>query len=113
MATDLSALKAAIKLLVDAGKDVQSGASVVSYANLFPDIIALVPSIGDIPAEAKALEPADYVELVGALASDLSVTDAHSAAIISASVALLNVLVMSALPAVEALLAAIKAPAAA
>jgi hypothetical protein len=118
MATGTKALQAAIKLVADAVDDtvetVAAGGNpitaVLKYENLIGDLITLVPQIGEIPAEAKALTPADYVALVNALVADLGVTDAHAGSIIEASVALLSELATTILPKVQALIAAVKGP---
>ena len=117
--TDISALALAVKLVADAAKDteqvVKDGPgplmALLDYRNLVGDLFDLVPKIGDIPAEAKALEPADYVALAGMLAADLGIGDPHIGPIVDASLALLTELVSGVLPKVEALVAAIKAPA--
>lgn len=122
MATNLSALKAAINLLADAAVDtaavvaggggtLSAFAALLTYKNLVPDVMALVPQIGDIPDETKSLTPADYVALVEELAKDLSLTGARAAAIANAGIYLLQELVIVALPKVEVLAAAVKAPA--
>src|SRR4029077_20809645 len=96
MDTDLNALKSLIKLLADAALDtsavVAAGAppvvAIFTYKNLIPDILSLIPKIGEIPAEAKNLAPSDYVILVTELTKDLSITDIHAGAIIDAVLAL-------------------------
>jgi hypothetical protein len=75
-----------------------------------PDIIALAPHIGELPKTVRDLAPEDYVELVQELVKDLAITDAHAGAVISAGLALLQELVLSALPKVKALADAVKAP---
>lgn len=117
MATDLTALQNAIKLLADAAVDtaaVASGsnplATLFTYKNLIPDLMMLAPTIGELPAEAKALKAADYITLVEGLARDLSLTDAHAGSVVNASIDLLQELAIVTLPKVEALVAAVKAP---
>ncbi len=115
---DLSALKAAIKLLADAAVDtekvVASGGNplvaLFTYKNLIPDVVALVPVAGNIPTEGKAMVPADYVVLVTELAKDLGVTDAHAGVIIDSALALLTELVTVVLPQVETLALDVKKP---
>lgn len=113
--TDLSALTAALDLLVDAGKDTMSAQGnalqrITAYENLVPDLMALVPKIGDIPEEAKALKPEDYMSLTKHVVERLAVSDAHAQGVIDASINLLNDLVTYIVPDVTALLAAIKKP---
>jgi hypothetical protein len=108
MATNLSALQAAIKLLADAVTDVASKGSVLTYLGLLPDLMGLVPQIGDIPAEVKSMQPQDYVTLAESLAQDLQIPSAKVQGIIQASLVMLNALVGSVLPAVEQLVAAIQ-----
>lgn len=110
MGKDLSALKAAIKLIVDAGKDVAAKGSLASYANLLPEVMALLPQLGEIPAEAQGLVAADYLSLVEELVADLAVSDAHAQSVITAALKVLQD-VVAMVPDVEALIAAIKAPA--
>lgn len=114
--TDLKALKAAIKLLADAAVDtekvVATGASplgaLLTYRNLIPDVLALVPQIGELPAEAKDLQPEDYVALVQEFAKDLVITDARAGSLVDAGLALLQELATGVIPKLEALAAAFR-----
>lgn len=118
MATNKDALYAALKLVADAAQDtvqaIQPGESTLSrllaYKNLTGDLFALMPQIGDIPAEAKALDPAGYADLCSHFVADLAITDAHAQAIVGAGLKLLNDVVSVIVPDAEALVAAIKAP---
>lgn len=120
MATNLAALQGAIKLVADAALDtvnaIKPGQSTLSrllaYKNLVEDVVALVPQIGDIPAELKALQPADAAVLASSLAIDLALPAGKAADTLNASLKLLSDLVLVVLPDVEALVAAIKEPAA-
>lgn len=116
MAKDLSALKAAIKLVSDAVNDSVKPASgdspaakLVNFQNLIPDILDLLPKIGDIGAEVNGLSPADYGVLLGELAADLAMPNAHVGAIVTASIKLLEDIVQVILPDVQALIAAAQA----
>lgn len=118
MTTNLKPLKAVIRLVADAVVDtekvIESGMSplvaLFTYKNLVPDIIALVPQIGEIPSAVKALAPDDYVALVTEFAKDLAITDAHAGTIVDAGLDLLHELIGVALPKAQVLAAAIKAP---
>lgn len=119
MATNLSALKAAIKLVADAATDsikaagdATSAAKLSEYSNLLPDVMALIPQIGDVPVEAKALAEADYSTLLQELVADLALPEGHVKQVIAASLKLLTDIAMVVVPDVEALIAAIKSPAA-
>lgn len=115
--TNISALKKAIKLLADAAVDtekvVATGASplgaLLTYRNLIPDVLALVPVIGELPAEAKDLKPEDYVALVQEFATDLAITDARASSLVDAGLALLQEMATGFLPKLEALAAAFRA----
>jgi hypothetical protein len=110
MATNMSALQDAIKLVAKAAGDILSGAAdPLSYLNLLPDLIKLVPEIGDIPVEVSQMVPADYAALAACLAADLAIPDAKIAGIVSASLGLLGSLVSDILPAVEKIVAAVRA----
>lgn len=109
MATDLTALKAAVKLVADAVTDgLSSGVGTVKYANLVPDALALLPTIGDIPTEISQLAAADYAALVTELASDLKLPTAKSEAVFAASIKLLSDLSLVLVPDVQAVIAATK-----
>lgn len=99
------ALKAALKLIIDAGKDVAAHGDAASYSNLIGDVVALMPLVGEIPSEAKALIAADYLELVNALVADLAVTNVKAEGIINAALKILSDLFAD----VPALIVALKA----
>lgn len=116
MATDLTALKAAIKLVADAtvdtvkaGSDATSIGKIAEYQNLIPDLMSLVPQIGNIPTEASALQPADYQALIAELAADLNLPAGKVQSIVAASLKLLQDVVTVMVPDVQALLLAVKA----
>ena len=116
MATNLTALQAAIKVVADVVSDSVAAASATSSAakladfeNLLPDVMALIPQIGDVPSEASALAPADYATLVESLASDLSLPNGKVESIITAAVKLISDIATVIVPDVEAVLAAAKA----
>lgn len=112
-----TALLAIIVLISDAVKDtaaaLQPGQSMLAklsgYGNLVADITALVPQLGDVPAQVAALQPTDYVDLVGDLVTKLSITNPKAEAIVEASLGLLSEIAGPVLSKVEALAAAIKA----
>lgn len=118
MTTNLTALAGAIKLVADAAKDASSmttGAgtlgAIMGFENLVPDVLAVLPEIGDIPAEVTKLTPADYLTLVDMLVTDLAVSNAHAQSIIGPSLTLLKDLVTVVLPDLKALVSAINGPA--
>jgi hypothetical protein len=98
MSTDLTALQNLVNLIGDAAKDtvnaVGPGESFLArfsnYENLLPDFVSLASSIGEIPAEVSALQPADYVTLVEGLVSRLEITNAHAELVIQAALKLLT-----------------------
>jgi len=112
MATDLSALKAAIKLLADAGngivKAAESGQGVAGYlpivSAILPDLLVALPLIGEIPSEVSALEAADYASLLSDLAADLNIANPKVEAIIAAVIPIISSLASQ----VPALIAAVK-----
>lgn len=119
MATNVAALQSAVKIVADAIKDtlaaLQPGQSLVAkvldFENLVTDVAALIPVIGDIPSEVKAMAPTDAVALVDGLVVDLAISNEHAKAIAESSVKLLSDLAIVIVPDVQALIAAIKAPA--
>ena len=116
MSTNLTALQSAIKLVADAAMDSvkaigdsNTASKMAEYENLIPDLMALVPQIGQIPAEASALQPADYAALIQILATDLALPAGHVEGIITVSLKLLTDIVTVIVPDVQALIAAIQA----
>lgn len=116
MTANLTALKAAIKLVADAAVDTEKViaagssplAALFAYKNLIGDVLALVPQIGEIPTEAKAMVPADYVTLVAEFAKDAGLSEANAGTVVNAGIDLLQELVGVVLPKVEALANAVK-----
>ena len=116
MAQDLSALQAAIKLVADAvnasikaSGDATSAQKIAEYQTMIPDLLALLPKIGDIPAEVDALAPSDYASLLQSLATDLVLPNSKASGVLNASVKLLSDISQVILPDVQALVAALKA----
>ena len=116
MTANVTVLNQALKLISDAAIDTQKVVSstdsalvkLFSYENLVGDLMALLPQIGQIPAEVSQLLPADYTELAQTFVNDLKLTDVQAKTIIEASLKLLNDLALVVLPDVEALITAIK-----
>lgn len=113
MATNLAPLKAAIKLVADgvadgikAAGEATSAAKLVDFQNLIPDILTLLPQIGDL--SVNGLSSQDYATLLAELATDLAIPNSHIAGIVNASVKLLQDIVVVIVPDVEALVEAIK-----
>jgi hypothetical protein len=114
---NVTALQAAIKMLTDAINDTLSAVEpnqnilkeVFDYENLLPDLIALVPQIGQIPSEVSALQPADYASLLQGLVSELNVTNEKAQAIIAASLKVLADIATVVVPDVQNLIAVIQA----
>ena len=114
MATNLVPLKAAIKLIADAAGDAVKAVGdatpigkVLEFQNLVPDLLALMPQIGQI--SLNGLAPEDYAALLTELATDLALPAGHTAAIVNASIKLLEDVALTLAPDVQALLAAVKA----
>lgn len=112
MAKDLSAIKAAIKLVADAANDVaqlqtsdSAAAKIVKFQNLIPDVLALIPQIGNISAEIDGLSPSDYGSLLAELATDLVIPNSKIGGIVTASIKLIEDLVVVILPDVQAIIA--------
>lgn len=116
--TNIDALKKLVKVIADAAKDTvaaaQPGESVVqrlmNYQNLVGDVIAVIPSVGEIPSEVADLSAEDYAALAKELVTDLGIADQHIAGIVNASLALVNDIIEVVVPDVNNLLAAVKAP---
>lgn len=111
--TNLSALQAAIKLLADlindsikAAGDSSIPAKLEDFSNIIPDIMALIPSIGSIPSEAAAMQPADYGALVSSLAADMALPEGKAANMINAGVKIISDLASIIVPDVEAFIVA-------
>lgn len=109
---DLKALQQAIKLVADvanaavkAQTDTTAQAKIAEFAVVLPDLLALLPLIGDIESEVNALAPADYATLLANLATDLSIQNTKIAGIVNASIKLLGDLAVD----VPVLIQAIKA----
>lgn len=112
---DLDALQASINFVADLAKDslaVQSGQSFLKkaagYENLLPDLISLISEVKDVPAEAKALQPNDYITLIEGLVERLALPAGHAANVVDASLKLVHDLVETIVPDLEALYSAIK-----
>ena len=100
-----ASLQAAIKLVADAASDVVSGASgIAGYENLLPDLIGLLPQIGQIKSDISALSPADYEVILVDLAKDMNLPAGKTASVVAASVKLLTDLATD----IEAVVAATK-----
>lgn len=94
---DLSALQAALNLIADAAHDYTSAdpannKDLSNYQNLLPDVLALVPKIGEIPAEIKGLTLADGVSLVTALAARVIIPEEHAEKVLNASLEVLKLI---------------------
>lgn len=113
MATDLTALQAAIKLVADVIVDTEKAATTpankfLAYANIIPDIEALIPKIGELPAEVTALAPQDYATLLTTFAADMTLSTAKAQALLASSVKLISDLITYIVPDVQAVIAATK-----
>jgi hypothetical protein len=106
---DVSALSAALKVLADVINDATnpSGAGVIAYANALPDLMTLLPQIGSLGAEAKALPAADYSNLVTTFASYLNLGTGKAEAVLQSAVKLIADL-QPVVTDIEALVAATK-----
>lgn len=115
MATDIKALQSALNLIADAAHDYitskenGSTSNFATYENLLPDVLALVPQIGEIPTEVKALTVEDGLILVNGLMARVAISDVHAEAVISASLKILNDVISVLVPDIKALSDAIKA----
>lgn len=94
---DVSALQAALDLLADAAHDYitttpDASGGLAQYQNLLPDVLALVPKIGQIPAEVKGITLADGVTLVSALAARVSIPDDHAEKVLTAALEVLKLI---------------------
>lgn len=108
--TNLGPLKAAIKLVADAvsdgikaSGDATTPAKLADFQNLIPDVLNLIPQIGQI--SLSGLAPADYAALLAELAVDLAIPQAHTAAIVNASIKLLQDVATIIVPDIESVLA--------
>lgn len=114
--TDISALKKAIKLVADAVNDTikASGdsngtAKLMEYQNLLPDILNLLPVIGEIPKEAEHLDAEAYAALIAELAADLILPIGKTESVVKTSLKLLSDVAVVIVPDVLAVIAATKA----
>lgn len=87
---NITALLAACKVLADVVNDAAAGSSVDGYANVLPDLMILIPQIGEIGAEAKSLATSDYETLVSQLAGYLNLGSGKAEAVLQASIKLLS-----------------------
>lgn len=113
--TDIVVLKSAIKLVahavndsVKAAADTNTAAKLLEYQNLIPDVLALLPNIGEIPKEAAHLDPEDYAALLAEIAVDLALPVGKTENIVKASIKLLSDVALVFVPDVEALILATK-----
>jgi hypothetical protein len=86
---NVPALLAACKVLADVINDVAAGSTVDGYANILPDLITLLPQIGEIGTEAKSLATSDYETLVSQLAGYLNLGTGKAESVLQASIKLL------------------------
>ncbi len=114
--TDITVLKNAIKLVahavndsVKAAADATLAAKFVDFQNLIPDVLVLLPNIGEIPKEAAHLDPEDYAALLAEIATDLTLPPGKTEEIVKASIKLLSDVALVMVPDVAALIAAAKA----
>lgn len=106
---DQVAIIKAIKFLVDAAKDIikasQGGQNLLQriedFANLIPDAIDELGSIGDLQNELKNIKPTDVPALAQILVADIGFQDIHALAIATAA---LNVLETPSIATIEALI---------
>lgn len=116
MNTNLVGLTAIINLIGDVARDTIIGLGkgenaiqrIGDYENLLPDITALIHTVGDVPAEASALQPQDYLTLMETLAARLVISNTHAGNIIEASLLLLNHITNIVVPDIKQLLDAVK-----
>lgn len=116
MATNLTALQAGIKLVADvvvdsekAAKDSGLPTKIADFGNILPDILSLLPQIGEIPSEAKALGATDYATLMANLVADLGLPhDSKLEKIADAAIKMISDIATYIVPDAEALLAAVK-----
>jgi hypothetical protein len=119
MAHNLNALKAGLKMVVDAGKDslalIAAGSGVgsvfkaiLAYQNLLADLMDLVPQIGEIPSEAAQLSAEDALELASYLVAECGLHEGHVKDAIESGLVLLNHVVHDVMPVVGKVLPAIE-----
>ncbi len=113
--TDISALKKVVKLVADAvndsikaSADADGTAKLMEFQNLIPDILALLPSIDEIPKEIHLLDAESYAALVAELAVDLVLPVGKTENIVKASLKLLGDIVLVIVPDVQAIAEAAK-----
>lgn len=117
MAQDLSALTAALNIVVDAVNDTShalgSGSAASSwtdYGNLLPDVMALIPKAGAIPSEVSHLGVDDAVALVEGTAAKLNLSNAKAKAVLDAAMGIFSDLMGKGKTDIEKLAAAIQQP---
>lgn len=111
MATDINALKAAIRLVAhETNAFLVSGSKfeLANHQRLIPDLFALIPVMGEIPAEAKDLDPNELAELVAHFAAELALPVGRTQRIVEASVKLIHDIVVVIVPDVQAVIEAAK-----
>ena len=108
---NLKPLQDAIKLIADVVQDTinameegNSLSKISDFSNILPDLMVLLPEIGEIPNPATLL-PDDYAVLVGTLTSDL-VVPGKAGKIVDASLKLLSDIIGVIVPDVQAVIAA-------
>lgn len=101
MAVNFPAVSQIITLFVDAFNDSanafgkkQGISSISGFANLLPDVMGLVSSVGDLKAEFDAIKSSDIAGLVSEVEGKLSIPSAKAEAVVNdvlqAIVAILN-----------------------
>lgn len=109
MSTDINGLKAAIGLVAHTVSAVMKSGGKFEIGNhqrLIPDIFALVPVIGEIPAEAKDLDPNEMSELVAHFAAELALPVGRTQRVVEASIKLIHDIVVVIVPDVKAVIEA-------
>jgi hypothetical protein len=113
MSTNIKPLQDAIKLICDlavdsvhAGSVTGSSAKLAEYQNILPDLLILLPEIGDLPTSVTSLSEADISTLIGTIGDDLSFPPGKAQNIVQASLKLLEDIAGYIVPDVEAIITA-------
>lgn len=94
----LAALKQVVKTVAHLGGDILQAShdpsavqKLADFSNLLPDLMALLPQMGNI--FLTGLAPEDYTALIVELGQDLVIPDAHAAGILNASLNLITAMI--------------------
>lgn len=116
MNTNLEGLVSVVNLIADVASDTAVSLvpgegllkKISNYENLLPDLSAFIATIGEIPSEAKDLQPVNYLMLVELLVKRLAISHPRAEVVLEAVFNLLNDIVTIIVPDIKELLVVVR-----